>query len=179
MNDEAITIENNGMIVNMTNYYDTPQAKRGEVYLTWNAGCARLLVPTSLRHLVRDMKCDHVVVTKKKEGIHILFDDLSEMPFRMVIAHQQNDRELTEGDCLFSVYVKLGEKYQFPCKVIIEHGNTGNSSAKKESTSDSTLQIRVPKRTKAGYVKQAQRSGLNLSSWMRKLLDDGVDDDLL
>jgi len=176
MKDDIITIENNGQIVNMTNYYDTAQAQRGEMYLTWNAGCARLLVPQSQREHIKDMKCDHVVITKKKEGIQILFDDLSDHPFVLVIAHEQNDRPITNGDCVFSVYIKLGEKFQFPCKCIVEHGNDGNKNASKDF--DAHLNLRCKKRNKAGWVKQAQSEGLNLTLWVHQTLNDATDDDL-
>lgn len=171
MKDNIVSIENDGPIVQRTNYYDTAQALRGEVYLTWNAGCARLLIPSSQRHLLTEMKCDHVVVTKKQHGIEILFDDLTDYPFMLVIAHQQNDRAIDAGDCLFSVYVKLGEKYQFPCKVIVEHGNTGKKNAKKKDKelAASFLHVRCSKADKAKWVKKS--GGSKLSEWVIKTLN--------
>lgn len=181
MKDKIITIENSGTYVNLTNYFSTPQATRGEAYLTWNAGCGRLLIPDSMHHLVREMRCNNVVVTKKQEGIHILFDDRSENPFRLVIAHEQNDREITPVDCEFAVYVELGEKYRFPCKCKIEHGNTGKSNAQKGSeNASSQIQIRVTPRKKAAFVKQASRTngGQKLSEWALNVLTEALDDDL-
>jgi hypothetical protein len=173
MKDDIITVENNGIIVNRTNYYDTAQAKRGEVYLTWNAGCGRLLIPARQRQLIASMKCDHVVVTKKRHGIDILFDDLSDRPFMLVIAHEQNDRPIQAGDCLFSVYVKMGEKYQLPCKCRIDHGNVGNDNASKGF--DGHLNIRCRKSDKARWVRQHQKEGLNLTDWVHKTLNNASD----
>jgi hypothetical protein len=40
-----ILIENNGQLIVGTNYWQTPHAKRGLVYLSYNAAAARLLIP--------------------------------------------------------------------------------------------------------------------------------------
>jgi len=52
------------------------------------------------------------------------------------------------------------------------HGNVGNNSAKKETTADSQIQMRVTRDEKAAWVKQAQSQGLKLSAWIRKKLND-------
>jgi hypothetical protein len=45
MTNELITITNNGPEIEKTNYFDTNCAKEGKLYLSWNAGAARLLIP--------------------------------------------------------------------------------------------------------------------------------------
>lgn len=40
-----ITISNDGQKIVSTNYWDTEHAKRGFLYLSWNAGAGRLLLP--------------------------------------------------------------------------------------------------------------------------------------
>jgi len=117
MNGELIEIENEGIILQRTNYFDTLQAARGEFYLTWNAGCARLLVPDNQKHLIQEMQCEKVYITKLPDRIEILFDDLSDAPFQISIANEQNDRCITDGDAFLSVYVRFGEKYQFKAAV--------------------------------------------------------------
>jgi len=178
MKNSIVTIENDGQIVQRTNYYETEQAKRGEFYLTWNAGCGRLLIPDSHRHFISDMKCNHCLVTNKDIGIEILFDDGTDHPFRLMISHEQNDRKIEAGECLLSVYVRMGEKYQYPCKCVIEHGNTGNQNAKKEQVKSSQIQMRIDSREKAAYVKQAQRDGKKLTNWLFDLANAALDDDL-
>ncbi len=126
------------------------------------------------------MGCDHVVVTKKQHGIEILFDDLSEHPFVLIIAHKQNDRAITEGDCLFSVYVKMGEKYQLSCECIVEHGNTGKKNAAKyDEDATSHINIRLPPSLKARFVKQKERDGeIKLTAWILNTLTNALDHDL-
>ena len=52
------------------------------------------------------------------------------------------------------------------------HGNVGNNNAKKETTADSQIQMRVTREEKAAWVKQAQSQGLKLSAWIRKKLNE-------
>ncbi len=115
MKQDLITIENDGIILQQTNYFDTQQAQAGEFYLTWNKGHCRLLVPDSMKHFLNDMKVAKLIEMEKIEGgVRILFDDLSDMPFSITIDDQQTDRDLTPlGKFTMSVYVRVGEKYYF------------------------------------------------------------------
>ncbi len=47
------------------------------------------------------------------------------------------------------------------------HGNTNNKNALKPAAerADSLLHIRVSAHDKSGWVKQAQKNGMNLSEW--------------
>ena len=110
-----ITIGNRGQTLVETNYFETDHAARGLFYLSWNAGCARLLVPDNHVNSLVDMSCDHVILTVKKDRIDIMFDDLSEYPYCITISPEQSDRVVTPGDCVFAVYDKVGEKYKFSC----------------------------------------------------------------
>ncbi len=49
-------IENEGQAVARTDYWQSVQAQAGYVYLSWNAGAARLLVPDAAKHLLREMR---------------------------------------------------------------------------------------------------------------------------
>ncbi len=49
-------IENEGQAVAGTDYWQSVQAQAGYVYLSWNAGAARLLVPDAAKHLLREMR---------------------------------------------------------------------------------------------------------------------------
>jgi hypothetical protein len=53
---DFIRIENNGPEIAATNYYDSPNAGAGYVYLSINAGALRLLVPDSQSQLVDEVK---------------------------------------------------------------------------------------------------------------------------
>ncbi|EHV4930117.1 hypothetical protein K0P21_004677 [Escherichia coli] len=48
-------IENEGQAVARTDYWQSVQAQARYVYLSWNAGAARLLVPDAAKHLLREM----------------------------------------------------------------------------------------------------------------------------
>ena len=177
MKTDIVEIENDGQILQRTSYFTTAQAARGEFYLTWNAGCARLLVPEQQKHTLKEMRCEHVLITKKKDRISILFDDKSEKPFVVNIALEQNDRKIDPGDCLLSVYISAGEKYQFPARCIVEHGLKGIKNASKGR--DSKMDFRCARRDKAGWVKQAGRGDdKNLTEWAIRILNNAVDDDL-
>jgi len=117
------TFQNDGQILQYTNYFDSPEAQAGEFYLTWNAGVARLLVPDNQKYLLPEMrtaKCVEIIIIEC--GLQIIFDDKTDMPFAIVIAKEQTDRVLSKSEvgkkCLFSVYIRLGEKYQFEAVII-------------------------------------------------------------
>ena len=54
-----------------------------------------------------------------------------------------------------------------------DHGMKGRRNAAKpdDKRASSTVQFRVTPRQKAGYVKQAQREGKNLSEWVVGVLE--------
>jgi hypothetical protein len=114
-----ITFLNDGIVLQSTNYFDTPMAKAGEFYLSWNAGCARFLVPDIQKHLLPEMKtAKQILLAPIPGGLEIVFDDGSDLPFLIHIAQEQTDRILTKKDIgavfQFSVYIRWGEKYAFP-----------------------------------------------------------------
>ncbi|EHX0618403.1 hypothetical protein K1242_004281 [Escherichia coli] len=49
-------IENEGQAVARTDYWQSVQAQAGYVYLSRNAGAARLFVPDAAKHLLREMR---------------------------------------------------------------------------------------------------------------------------
>ena len=161
-----------------TNYYDTPQARKSELHLSWNRDHGRLLIPDSQRDMLNNMDCNRVVITKKTKEIHILFDDGSSNPFSVVITHQQNDKAITKGNCLLAIYIGLDEKYRFPCKCIIQHGNVGNNNASTANSAllTSRLNIRCKPTSKIRWIKQCEREGdKNLQNWVNKTLDAAID----
>lgn len=55
--------ENRGQALIHTNYWDNEHAtKKGFVFLIWNAGAARLLIPDLAKPLLRDMRGAHEVI---------------------------------------------------------------------------------------------------------------------
>jgi predicted HicB family RNase H-like nuclease len=60
----------------------------------------------------------------------------------------------------------------------MKHGNKGNTHAKKQVTKSSFIQMRVETRLKACFVKQANREGMKLNSWIEKICKAALDDDI-
>lgn len=112
------TFENNGVILQRTNYFDSQAAQKGDFYLTWNAGCARLLVPDNQKPVLSEMRQSKFVsISLIPDGLEILFDDETDYPFMIQIAQEQTDRVISSDEVgkvfQFSVYERLGEKFAF------------------------------------------------------------------
>ena len=76
-------IENEGQAVAGTDYWQSVQAQAGYVYLSWNAGAARLLVPDAAKHLLREMRgAEYVIISKGalhgRDALELVFEDGSE-----------------------------------------------------------------------------------------------------
>ena len=126
-----ITIGNRGKEIASTNYFDSELAGRGILFLSWNAGAARLLLPDVQMKLLREMR------TAKNVGIYqgtlrsgvlaleILFDDFSDYPFVMRMGHDQTDRYsrsgmgIGMGNFPFSVWTRTGMKMCLQAKLHI------------------------------------------------------------
>ncbi|NBU84156.1 MAG: hypothetical protein EBS21_06065 [Sphingomonadaceae bacterium] len=62
---DLLTIENHGPLITASNYWTHEIAARGLLYLSINAGAARLMVPDSQRSAISDMRpgARHIVVS--------------------------------------------------------------------------------------------------------------------
>lgn len=62
---DILTIKNHGTIIVASNYWDSPLARGGYLYLSTNAGAFRLLVPDGQRSAISDMRpgAKHIVVS--------------------------------------------------------------------------------------------------------------------
>lgn len=79
-------IENEGQAVARTDYWQSVQAQARYVYLSWNAGAARLLVPDAAKHLLREMRgAEYVIISKGtlhgRDALELIFEDGSDAPF--------------------------------------------------------------------------------------------------
>lgn len=84
-----------------TNYYDLWMGQQGLVYLTFNAGAARLLIPDSMAAEIPAMTrgVDMVIMTSglldddpEKPGVELLFEDHSTTPLTLHFLTSQCDR---------------------------------------------------------------------------------------
>jgi len=136
-----IVIRNDGKDIAETNYFDTPEAKRGLVFLSMNDGGIRLLLPDSMpeflvgfldtgsnaTNVIAEMNtADHVVLTRgpsisyqKQDMLEILFEDYSISPFSIHMCAEQScvlPRNQDIGyEMDFSVWTKDGKQFSKPC----------------------------------------------------------------
>ena len=125
INDLAIFIDSEGQDIVKTNYWDTSLAKQGFLYLSWNAGAARLLVPDCIfkPRMISEMNTAKDIIISRgfryetmSEAIEILFDDFSPNPFCLQLDIQQCDRLLSETrrtGLTLSVWTCKGKQAEF------------------------------------------------------------------
>lgn len=122
-----IKIINDGKKIKDTNYFDTEHAKNDFVYFSFNAGCARLLLPDGLKNYLNDIKTAKYVIISlgnwqdhNRQGIELLFEDGSDSPFSIHLATEQCDRTLTQKDDKkefdFKIYTRDGEIFSCTAK---------------------------------------------------------------
>jgi hypothetical protein len=144
MNSNLLRIDNDGETIAFTNYFDTAHAQAGLVFLSWNAGAARLLVPDNLAPIIvpdlRDVR--EVFITRGRfngefgytdftfsadartphgrEAIEVIFDDGSDAPKATIIESAQCDRLLLESSqekiYPFLVVTRSGEQLRLSCR---------------------------------------------------------------
>jgi len=124
----ALLIENNGREIKNTNYWNSPHAKRGFLFLTWNAGAARLLVPGSARGILAEMRgAREVIVSRgpwieqgRREALEMLWEDGSDAPFCLHLVAEQTDRLIPESDqgggFIVSAWTRDGKRGEWPGK---------------------------------------------------------------
>lgn len=119
-------IENRGQAILSTDYWDTPHAKAGYFYLTWNSGAGRLLIPDSQKHLLREMKSASEVIVSRgswpdhggREALELLWEDGSDNPFCIYLVAEQTDRLLPDtdqgGGFVIAAWTRGGLKNRWP-----------------------------------------------------------------
>ena len=103
---DMVIFSNKGQAIASTNYWDSEQAKAGVFFLSWNAGAARLLMPDSMKHYLREMKTGKYVVISRgpwldqggRDALELMFEDRSDSPFSINIVCEQTDRLFSESD---------------------------------------------------------------------------------
>lgn len=105
MHPDILMVRNEGADIVDTNYWSHAFNERGEFFLSTNAGAIRLLMPTSQRAALAEMRTGNMVVLtrgryhpnrpddpEQGDGVELLFDDGSETPFALFIGAHQIDR---------------------------------------------------------------------------------------
>lgn len=75
-----ISVVNEGQAIKHTDYWKSEQARAGYLFLSWNAGAARLLLPDASEALLKEMRgAQYVIISKgEPEGrapLELLFED--------------------------------------------------------------------------------------------------------
>lgn len=122
-----IAIESDGQTLVATNYWQTEHAAGGYLYLSWNAGAARLLVPDTSLYMIPEMQTGRTVIVSHgtiegtaKKGYELLFEDHSDAPFSVQLQIEQSDRLLPDADqgggFVVAVWTSAGKALELPGK---------------------------------------------------------------
>jgi hypothetical protein len=123
-----ITVGNKGQDLSPegTNYWDTEMAHLGHLFLSWNAGAGRLLVPDCLTSAIPEMLTGKLAVIsrgawpagQKADAIEIMFDDDSNAPFSIHLAVEQCSQMLPDYDIgtefPFTIWTRSGKVGEMP-----------------------------------------------------------------
>lgn len=113
---------NTGEILQLTNYFDSEAAGRGEFYLTWNDGVGRLLVPSAVQdEFIAEIRgTKSVEIEHVADGLQLFFiDDDPNYPYMLQLSKEQTDRyDDSKGITKIAVYVTFGLKHEFVAEVI-------------------------------------------------------------
>lgn len=124
----VMQINNVGQYLESTNYWESAHAQLGYVYLSWNAGAARLLVPDAVKHSIDEMRTASSVIVSSgpwteqggNEGFEILFEDHSNSPYCIHLMAGQTDLLPHENrptkSFPFSVWTSEGKQLELPAK---------------------------------------------------------------
>lgn len=93
-------ILNDGPVVSRTDFFDSEYAAKGALYLSWNAGAARVLVPDNRQGWLNEMATAREVIISRgpwpakgaSDALELLFDDGTDSPFAVRIGVDQTDR---------------------------------------------------------------------------------------
>lgn len=121
-----ITINNRGQAILATDYWATPAAAAGYVFLSWNAGAGRVLIPDSRKSMLREMAgATEVIVSRGpwaeqngREALELLWEDGSAAPFAIHLVAEQTDRLLPDtdqgGGFVIAAWTRGGLKGRWP-----------------------------------------------------------------
>lgn len=92
--------------IRSTNYFDSEQAANGFLYLSWNAGAGRLLIPDCKLPLLTEMQTGKYVVVsagpwpemRRTNVLELMFEDHTDAPCSLHIGAEQCDRALPITD---------------------------------------------------------------------------------
>lgn len=127
---EILTITNHGSLITSSNYWQSEAAARGQMYLSLNAGCFRLLLPDSKRRELDELRTGKLAVISRGvarepkpggriamvDAVEVMLDDDSDSPYALMLAMEQVQVVPRDDDSvkefLFSVWVWKGKPHK-------------------------------------------------------------------
>jgi len=99
MSPFQLEIHNDGEAIASTNYWDSPHAEAGYVFLSRQGGAVRLLIPDQLASLPQDVGEPREVLISRgpypdggfDDAVEVLFEDDSNAPYMMIVPVQCTD----------------------------------------------------------------------------------------
>jgi len=131
---------NDGPELVSTDYWQSEHAAAGFAFLSINAGCFRLLVPSDSPDLsLPDMRSAKMaIITRapwteqgRPDALEILFEDNSRNPYCIFIVPEQVERMPLESDrdrvdqpprWKFAVYTEAGKQFELPVRYRLANG---------------------------------------------------------
>lgn len=94
-----LIIQNDGGKLIFTNYFESQASKSGGVYLTWNAGECRMLIPSSKEEMILSEISSAYAVDLEVKGdqIYMWFDDGQPQQYCVAISVHMSDRVIDES----------------------------------------------------------------------------------
>ncbi|MGP9633771.1 hypothetical protein ACT3R7_11960 [Halomonas sp. AOP43-A1-21] len=117
-----INIANNGEDIASTNYWQSPHAAKGLLYLSGNAKVWRLLLPASAEGaMLPEMRTGKRGVIEQSIQLQgcwdIVFEDGTDSPYAVSLDKKQVDRAVESGKCHLAVWTEGGKVLELPCTV--------------------------------------------------------------
>ena len=120
-----LIIRNQGQALLKTNFWDSPSARQGYFYLSWNAGSGRLLIPDSQKSVVRELRGAREVIVSRgtwieyqREALELLWEDGGDSPFSIQLVTEQTDRLIPDtqqgGGFVITAWTRGGQKGRWP-----------------------------------------------------------------
>lgn len=101
---EFIIVNNDGVDIKSTNYWDSDLCKSGIYYLSINAGAYRLPLPPKMNAALKEIEsANSVIISRgplrgKTDGLELLFEDDSSNPYCLHMDTQAMDRLPSDAD---------------------------------------------------------------------------------
>jgi hypothetical protein len=121
-----LIITNHGQALADTNYWDSEHARAGLLYLSWNAGAGRLLIPDAAKSYLREMCSAREVIVSRgpwtdhggRDALELLWEDNSNNPYCIHLVTEQTDRMLPDtdqgGGFVITAWTRGGLKGRWP-----------------------------------------------------------------